>query len=109
MRSGRRRPVKAGAVEAQHDRPLPRPHRPDRLEGKGTPLREQAAPTDDDPVGMVGVPLVADVVEPAQMNTVARHHPVARGGSEQPTELRLPAQALLGTLLAAPLGHATEA
>jgi hypothetical protein len=100
---------RAWRLEAQHDRPLPRPYRLDHVEGKRSPLREQAASTDDDPVGMVGVPLVADVVEPAQLSTVSRHHPVARRGSEQPTELRLLAQALLSTLLPAPLGHATEA
>ena len=83
---------------------LPRP-----LEGKGTPLWEQTAPADDDLVGVVGVSLVADVVEPAQVRTVARDHPVARGGGEQTTELRQPAQALLDTLLAARLGHASEA
>jgi hypothetical protein len=54
---------------------------------------------------MVGVPLVADVVEPAEMRAVACRHSVPRGGGEQATELRLPPQALLSTLAPDPLPH----
>ena len=54
---------------ARPSAPAASPPRPPRREGHGA--REQAAPTDDDPVGVVGVPLVADVVEPAQVSTVA--------------------------------------
>src|SRR5437867_3319368 len=86
-RSGWRRTVERSGAQAEHDRPLPRPHCLDRVEGKGTPLWEQAASADDDLVGVVGVSLVADVVEPAQVSAVARYHPVAGGGGEQTTEL----------------------
>ncbi len=97
-------------VEAQDDRALPRPHCLDRAEGKGAaPLRQQAAAADDDLVGVVDVPLVADVVEPADLRAVAGHDPVALRGGEQATELRLPPQALLGTLIANPLLHGREA
>lgn len=53
--------------------------------------------------------LVADVVEPAEARAVACHHLVPLGGGEQATELRLPPQALLGTLIPDPLAHRTEA
>jgi hypothetical protein len=85
----------ARAVEAQDDRPLPRPHRFDAAEGKGTtPLQEQAASANDDLVGVVGVLFIADVVEPTNVGAIACHHPVASRGREQATELRLPPQAL---------------
>jgi hypothetical protein len=66
---------------------------------------EQAAPANDDLVGMVGIPLVADVIEPADMCTVARHDSVALGGRKQATELRLPSQPRLGALIAAAMPH----
>src|SRR5439155_25806435 len=78
----------------------------DRTEGKGTvPPWEEAAPSNDDRVGVVCVPLVADVVEPTDLRAVACHDPVALGGGEQATELRLPPQALLGTPTADSLVH----
>ncbi len=58
---------------------------------------------------MVGVPLVADVLEPAEVHAVACQDPVALGGGEQATELRLPPQALLGTLITDPLPYGREA
>jgi hypothetical protein len=55
------------AVDAQHDRPLPRPDRLDRAEGNGTPPSQEQAPSaNDDFVGMIGVPLIADVIEPSK-------------------------------------------
>jgi len=93
-------------VEAKDDRPLPRLDCLDRTEGKGTvPPWEEAAPSNDDRVGVVCVPLVADVVEPTDLRAVACHDPVALGGGEQATELRLPPQALLGTPTADSLVH----
>jgi hypothetical protein len=98
------------AAEAQHDRPLPRPHRLDGAEGNGTvPPRKQASPANDDLVGAIGVALVTDVVEPAEMRAVASYNSVPLGGGEQATELRLPPQGLLGTLIPDPLGHRREA
>ena len=97
-------------VEAQDDRPLPRPHRLDVAEGKGTtPLEEQAASANDDLVGVVGVLFIADVIEPTNVGAIACHDPVASGGREQATELRLPPQALLCILIADPLIHGREA
>jgi hypothetical protein len=46
------------------------------------PLQEQAALANDDLVGVVGVLLVADVVEPTEVRAIACHDPVARGGGE---------------------------
>jgi hypothetical protein len=93
-------------VEAKDDSPLPRLYCLDRTEGKGTvPPWEEAAPSNDDRVGVVCVPLVADVVEPTDLRAVDCHDPVALGGGEQATELRLPPQALLGTLIADSLVH----
>ena len=52
---------------------------------------------------------IADVVEPTNVGTIACHHPVASGGREQATELRLPPQALLCIVIADPLIHRREA
>jgi hypothetical protein len=102
--------LKCTAVEAQHDRPLPPPHRLDGAEGNGAvPPRKQASPANDDLVGAIGVPLVTDVVEPAEMRAVACHHSVPLRGGQQATELRLPPQALLATLIPDPLAHRREA
>ena len=73
------------------------------------PLQEQAASANDDLVGVVGVLFIADVVEPTNVGTIACHHPVASGGREQATELRLPPQALLCIVIADPLIHRREA
>jgi len=54
-------------VEAQKDGP-PRPHRLDRAERK---LREQTASTNDDLIGVVGMPLVADAIEPSDVHAIA--------------------------------------
>ena len=99
------------AVETQDDRSLPRLHRLDAAEGKGTiPLQEQAtSANDDDLVGVVGVPFIADVVEPTNVGAIACHDPVASGGSEQAPELRLPPQALLRILITDHLIHGREA
>jgi hypothetical protein len=73
------------------------------------PLQVQAASANDDLVGVVGVLLIADVVEPADVRAIACHDPVASGGGEQAPELRLPPQALLCVLIADPLIHGKEA
>jgi hypothetical protein len=97
-------------VEAQDDRPFSRSYRLDRTEGKGTASpREDGAPANDDLVWVVGVALVAHVVEPTEVRPVACHHLVAVGGGEEATEFRLPSPALLGTLIAALLRHGKEA
>jgi hypothetical protein len=93
-------------VEAKDDSPLPRLYCLDRTEGKGAvPPWEEAAPSNDDRVGVVCEPLVADVVEPTDLRAVDCHDPVALGGGEQATELRLPPQALLGS---SPIPWCTE-
>jgi len=54
--------------QAQHHRPLSGPDFLHDAEGEGTPPpREEAAAADDDLVGVVSVPLVADVIEPADV------------------------------------------
>jgi hypothetical protein len=104
-RSGGRAYERA-VVEAKDDSPLPRLYGLDGTEGKGTvPPWEEAAPSNDDRVGVVCVPLVADVVEPTDLCAVDCHDPVALGGGEQATELRLPPQVLLGALIADSLVH----
>ena len=69
------------------------------------PLQEQAASANDDLVGVVGVLLIADVVEPTDVRAIARHDPVASSGREQAPELRPPPPALLCILIADPLIH----
>ncbi len=58
---------------------------------------------------MVGVPLVADVVEPTELRSIARNDPIARGGRKQTTEFRLSPQTLLGTLIPDPFAHRRQA
>jgi hypothetical protein len=82
--------VSLGAGAAQHDRPLPSPNFRHRTEGEDTPPpREETTTADDDLVRVVSVPLVADVIQPADVRAVAREHPVAPGDSEEPAEFRL--------------------
>jgi len=73
------------------------------------PLQEQAASANDDLVGVVGMPFIADVLEPPDVRAIACHDPVASGGREQTPELRLPPQALLWIMIADPLIHGREA
>ena len=82
--------VSLGADAAQHNRPLPSPDFRHRTEGEDTPPpRKQTATADDDLVRVVNVPLVADVIQPADVRAVAREHPVALGDGEEPAEFRL--------------------
>ena len=61
-----------------------------RAEGEDTPpRREETATADDDLVGVVGVPQVADVIQPAEVRAVACEHSVAPGDGEAPAEFRL--------------------
>ena len=93
--------VSLGADAAQHNRPLPSPDLRHRTEGEDTPPREETTTADDDLVGVVNVPLVADVIQPAELRAVAREHPVAAGGGEKPAEfgLSLVAPPIPATLL----------
>jgi hypothetical protein len=81
----------AGAPSAtQHNRPLPSPNFRHRAEGEDTPPpREETATADDKLVGMVNVPLVADVIQPADVRAVARERAIASGDGEEPAEVRL--------------------
>ena len=82
--------VSLGAGAAQHNRPLPSPNFRHRAEGKDSPPpREETATADDDLVRVVGVPLVADMIQPAEVCAVARAHPVAPGGGEEPAKFRV--------------------
>jgi len=54
------------------------------------PLQEQAASANDDLVRVVGVLFIADVVEPTDGPAVVCNDPVASGGREQASKLRLP-------------------
>ncbi len=88
------------AAAAQHNSPLPSPNVHHRTEWEPTPApREETATADDDLVRVVKVPLVADVIQPADVRAVAREHPVAPGDGEEPAEFRL--------CLGAPLAPAT--
>ncbi len=82
--------VSLGAGAAQHNRPLPLSDFRHRTEGEDTPPpREKTATADDDLVRVVSVPLVADVIQPADVRAVARERAVAPGGGEEPAEFRL--------------------
>ena len=69
---------------------------------------EEAAAADDDLVGVVGVPLVADVVEPADRPAVLGEHPVAFRGSEESAEFSLGFETPLGALVRVSLWHGGE-
>jgi hypothetical protein len=109
-RSDRSRALERALVEAQDDRPFLRSYCLDRTEGKGAASPwEDGAPANDDLVWVVGVALVAHVVEPTEVCPVACHHLVAVGSGEEATEFRLPSPALLATLIADLLCHGNEA
>jgi hypothetical protein len=57
---------------------------------------------------VVSVPLVADVVEPADVVTVACEDPIVLGGGEEAAEFSLPSEAPFDALVAAPLRHGSE-
>ena len=79
-----------GASATHHNRPVTLSDFGDRAEGQDTlPPGEETATGDDDLVWMVGVALVSDVMEPAEVCAVAREHSVARGGGEEPAEFRV--------------------
>ena len=85
-----------GPGAAQHNRPLPSPNFRHRTEREDTPPpREETATADDDLVRVVNVPLVADVIQPADVRAVAREYPVAPGVGEEPAEFRRRPVALL--------------
>ena len=82
--------VSLAAGATQHNRPLASPNFHHRIEREDTPPpREETATADDDLVRVVNVPLVADVIQPADMRAVAREHPVAPGDGEEPAKVRL--------------------
>ncbi len=93
-----------GADAAQDNRPLPWPNLCYRTEAEDSPPpREETATADDDLVRVVNVPLVADVIQPADACAVAREYPVAPGDGEEAAEFRpcpvAPFAALVPTLL----------
>lgn len=53
---------------------------------KRTP--SSAARPSDNLIGVVGMALVADVIEPTDLRSIACHDPVVVGGGEQATKLR---------------------
>ena len=82
--------VSLGARTAHHDRLLPLYDVRHRAEREDTPPpREETATADDDLVGVIGVPHVADVIQPPEVRAVAREHSVAPGDGEEPAEFRL--------------------
>ncbi len=95
-------------VEVNDDRPLPRLHCLDAGEGKRAAPLKRRAPANDDLVGLVGVSLVTNGVEPAEVRAVARLDPMSAGGGKQTTELCLSPQALLDTLIPDPLSPREE-
>jgi hypothetical protein len=101
--------VSLGAGAAQQNRPLPSPNLRHRTEGEDTPPPcEETATADDDLVRVVNVPLVADVIQPADVRAIAREHPVASGGGEEAAEFRLCTVAPLAALAPATLLHGRE-
>jgi hypothetical protein len=83
--------VSLGAPSAaEHDCPLPSSNFRHRAEREDTPLpREKTATADDKLVRVVNVPLVADVIQPADVRAVAREDAIASGDGEEPAEVRL--------------------
>ena len=82
--------VSLGAGAAHHNRAVPLSDFRHRAEGEDTPPpREETATADDDLVGVVGVPHVADVIQPPEVRAVACEHSVAPGDGEAPAEFRL--------------------
>jgi hypothetical protein len=78
------------------------------LKGRARRRLGQTAPPNNDLIRVVGVPFVADVVEPTEVRPVTCNHPVALGGGKEATELRLPSQTPLSTLIADLLRHDKE-
>ena len=79
-----------GAGAAHDNRTVPLSDFRFRADGEDTPPpREQTATADDDLVGVIGVPHVADVIQPAEVRAVACEHSVASGDGEEPAEFRL--------------------
>jgi hypothetical protein len=72
------------------------------------PPRKETVTADDDLVGVVSVPLVADVIQPADVRAVAREHPVALGRGDEAAEFRLCPVAPLAALAPATLLHGRE-
>ena len=98
--------VSLGAGAAHHNRPLPLFDFRDRAEGEDTPPPcDETATADDDLVGVIGVPHVADVIQPPEVRAVAREHSVASGDGEEPAEFRL---CPVAPLAAATLLHERE-
>jgi hypothetical protein len=98
-----------GPGAAQHNRPLPSPNFRHRTEREDTPPpREETAAADDDLVRVVNVPLVANVVQPAEVRAVAREHPVAPGGGEEAAEFRQRPVAPLAALVPSTLLHGRQ-
>jgi hypothetical protein len=98
--------VSLGAGAAHHNRPLPLFDFRDRAEGEDTPPPcEETATADDDLVGVIGVPHVADVIQPPEVRAVTREHSVASGDGEEPAEFRL---CPVAPLAAATLLHERE-
>jgi hypothetical protein len=94
----------AGA--AQHNRPFPWLDRLHRAEGEGAPPpREEAVAADDDLVRVVSVPLVADVIEPADVRAVALEHAIALGGGVEAAEFSQCPTAPLAARVRATLLH----
>jgi len=101
--------VSLGTDAAQQNRPLPSPNLRHRTEGEDTPPPRKQTPTaDDDLVRVVNVPLVADVIQPADVRAVAREHAVAFGGGEKTAEFRLCPVAALVALVPSTLLHGKE-
>ena len=98
--------VSLGAGAAHHNRPLPLFDFGHRAEREDTPPpREETATADDDLVGVIGVPHVADVIQPPEVRAVTREHSVAPGDGEEPAEFRL---CPVAPLAPATLLHGTE-
>jgi hypothetical protein len=94
---------------AQHDRPLPCVDVLHRAEWDSTSAPpEQAPATDDDLVRVVSVPLVADVLEPADVRAVTGEHSVALRGGEQTAQFGLCPVVALDTLVPTTLPHGQE-
>jgi hypothetical protein len=96
------------ARDSEHDRLLPGSDVLYRVEWEDPSSPPEAAGAQDDLVRVVGVPLVADAVEPAHVLAVQREDPIALGGGEQSAQLGPPSEIPFAALVPAPSTHGYE-
>jgi hypothetical protein len=76
-----------GAVDPERHRALSRIDRLDRVEGNCSPApQKRIPPANHDPIGIVGMLLVANVIDHTDVPAIAREDEITRGGGETATQ-----------------------